>query len=1576
MRPPRTLIPLLWAFTALIAPALPAQDELRHICQAHVEDGYLRPLAGVPVHVDVWSIEPPGWPDSSFTPDYTTMGTTDSSGSVEVPVDWSTAKIWWRCRVRAQDLPRRGVGLVTQGETREEANHGFRLQLDVTVAPPPDGTLTTSGLNPDGLGTGSLYMGSDGVYDKVLVIPQGMDFGEQDAELRTDRDRFWFTFRSMLQPLHFLGYDVWMFRPYKTGQNIHEQAAELAQAIQRAANWGGGAYGGKVGVLGVSLGGVTARLATARWEADADWRQALGLGEELPIHLLAFGDSPLRGANASVEMQQFLWEKGKEELFNLNSCAAQQLLISSCDGAGCRQNNYYSFYLNGAAAHFFAQNGVCDHLVGLLCTCDAGPPVWGINGDGFAHSVPTVGVSFGDWQPPHNQCYGGERDYNASYEDLCPRDPGHGGPFVPQPGNVFADFRTDCGFEHTAFHATGHDLDPGSRFPASFDSLTKPLESDDFASLPWIKRKLGELLCNYWYVDQNWAFTFIPVWSALAADDPAHVPFDDWRTAGYMAAHNRPPESLIAWMIGKFEEVYGAPPGGGEPGLPPAPPSDLKAIPKEWQETLVDLSWRDRSYNEDGFAIYRLGGGVDHWVHLDDVGPGVTSYRDQVPTLPGPGGGVAYYFYKVRAFNDYGTSPDSNRAEARMFSEPPSRPDTLRPRGCIDTLRPTLHWRGGGDATQFYVRLLNAATGEPVMDDPIVDTNSFSEVPLLARNTPYMLRVWGMNNIGRGSGSAAEYFVPFCEELTAPVLEVPDPGCLASVPAAIDWTPVAGALWYHLRINRVGGGDPEIASAGIEAPATTWPVPAGLLVPGQEYRVKVKASNGVDGPYSQLRYFVPQCTAATLGTAAAVAPVGSVDSAFPTYSWEPAAGAASYALKVITATGAAVGAVSFPDPTAVCDAHLCSARPTSLPLADDTYRFWVEASRPGAGPTVGPYAQFTVAQAPLALSVLDTSLAEGTGASVVAHFRVRLNEPPANPVTFTYSTADDTAVAPDDYIATTGSASLGIGETEVVVEVPVVADALFEADESFFLRLVAANGASIADGQGVAVLGNDDPRPRDAVFVAESLPASLVAGQTYTLDLTVHNTGSLPWSPLGPQCNAFRLGVAPPLTGTTWGIDRVELPAPVPAGGEITLHPTVTAPAVTGTYALAWQMVQECVEWFGSPSTGGLVTVTPPPPPVIAVSPAEVTELDKAAATVAAVFTVSLDHAASEPVTVSYATADCTADAGSDYQAAAGSLTFSPGGPLAQTVTVNVYGDVLPEGDETFLLELTNPVGGSLGEALGNGVIRDNDRTAALTPRADWNGDGKSDLLWLDTASGDHLAGLLDGLVRLGTSAFTPAQPASGNWQVVAAGDFTGDGKADLVWQNLDSGNLSLWAFDGTLRTSGTAFAGPGADWRVAASGDFDADGRRDLLFRNQATGELRVWSMDGATKLGEATIANPPDLGWRLAAAGDLDSDGKPDLLWHHGTSGALVVWWLDGTTAVGVAALSPASLDPVWQVAGTWDVDLDGSNDIVFQHSLSHRQVVWFMHGGAQAGSKICGTYLAPAAPPTATLVAIGPR
>jgi hypothetical protein len=102
--------------------------------------------------------------------------------------------------------------------------------------------------------------------------------------------------------------------------------------------------------------------------------------------------------------------------------------------------------------------------------------------------------------------------------------------------------------------------------------------------------------------------------------------------------------------------------------------------------------------------------------------------------------------------------------------------------------------------------------------------------------------------------------------------------------------------------------------------------------------------------------------------------------------------------------------------------------------------------------------------------------------------------------------------------------------------------------------------------------------------------------------------------------------------------------------------------------------------------------------------------------TVNATFTVSLSAASGQPVSVHYATADRSATVtGGDYQADSGTLTFAPGGPLTQTVTVPVNGDRVAEYySEYFDLLLTDPTNAFVADASGTGTILDDEPSISI----------------------------------------------------------------------------------------------------------------------------------------------------------------------------------------------------------------------------------------------------------------------
>jgi probable HAF family extracellular repeat protein len=121
-----------------------------------------------------------------------------------------------------------------------------------------------------------------------------------------------------------------------------------------------------------------------------------------------------------------------------------------------------------------------------------------------------------------------------------------------------------------------------------------------------------------------------------------------------------------------------------------------------------------------------------------------------------------------------------------------------------------------------------------------------------------------------------------------------------------------------------------------------------------------------------------------------------------------------------------------------------------------------------------------------------------------------------------------------------------------------------------------------------------------------------------------------------------------------------------------------------------------------------LLTPAAPGTPTLTIGDASTTEGDSGSRP--ETFTLKLSAAASQPTTVSYSTANVSAIAGIDYQAASGTVTFNPGQTTA-TIQVLVNGDRTAESNETFVVNLTSVSGSALvSDGQGVGTIVDDEK--------------------------------------------------------------------------------------------------------------------------------------------------------------------------------------------------------------------------------------------------------------------------
>jgi hypothetical protein len=138
---------------------------------------------------------------------------------------------------------------------------------------------------------------------------------------------------------------------------------------------------------------------------------------------------------------------------------------------------------------------------------------------------------------------------------------------------------------------------------------------------------------------------------------------------------------------------------------------------------------------------------------------------------------------------------------------------------------------------------------------------------------------------------------------------------------------------------------------------------------------------------------------------------------------------------------------------------------------------------------------------------------------------------------------------------------------------------------SFSIQVRDAVQVTVSAGFSIQISGSAGTN--NATFAAQTVPRTMAPGQTYSVTVTMNNTGSTSWTP-----STYKLGSQTPQDNLTWGVNRATLSQAVPSGGQGSFTFNITAPTAAGAYNFQWQMIQEGVGFFGETSTLVPVIVT------------------------------------------------------------------------------------------------------------------------------------------------------------------------------------------------------------------------------------------------------------------------------------------------------------------------------------------------------------------------------------------------
>ncbi len=334
------------------------------------------------------------------------------------------------------------------------------------------------------------------------------------------------------------------------------------------------------------------------------------------------------------------------------------------------------------------------------------------------------------------------------------------------------------------------------------------------------------------------------------------------------------------------------------------------------------------------------------------------------------------------------------------------------------------------------------------------------------------------------------------------------------------------------------------------------------------------------------------------------------------------------------------------------------------------------------------------------LSIADAIVTEGDSGDKVASFVTSLSTLSGRVVSVEYATGGGTATAGLDYKAASGTLNIFPGTTSGTIRVTVFGDVTPENGETFLLDLSGVVNATLANAQALGTILDDDGPALavDNVQVAEGNAGSTNAVFTVTL---LRDGSSDPVSVQYATADGTASAGSDyaSASGTlSFGPSETSKTAAVAVNGDTTPE---------GNEAFFLQLSNPLGGWIADGL--GQTMIVDDDPGGVPIAFSTVSYVTKESLPK---LTVIVKRPAGVAATqaVTFQTSDGSAQAGTDYGATSGVLTFTPG-LTSKTFTISILNDGTAEGSETFLVSLSNPTGGAILGSPSTAVatISDND---------------------------------------------------------------------------------------------------------------------------------------------------------------------------------------------------------------------------------------------------------------------------
>jgi hypothetical protein len=290
-----------------------------------------------------------------------------------------------------------------------------------------------------------------------------------------------------------------------------------------------------------------------------------------------------------------------------------------------------------------------------------------------------------------------------------------------------------------------------------------------------------------------------------------------------------------------------------------------------------------------------------------------------------------------------------------------------------------------------------------------------------------------------------------------------------------------------------------------------------------------------------------------------------------------------------------------------------------------------------------------------------------------------------------YATSDGTAQKDVDYLEATGTLVFAAGQSSATFSVPILNNLASEPDETVNLTLSNPGGGGTLGSPSTAVLTILADNP----LLQFSAATYSVGEQGKQATITVVRSGST----AAPVSVDYETGDGTASAPGDYAVSSGTLSFAAKVSKLTFTVPIVDDPLVEGDETVNLALSNPVGAALGARSTSVLTILTDNPALQFSASTYTVAESKGKL-----VITVTRSAPTTGAVTVSYATSNGTALAGSDYSAAAGTLTFNSG-VTKQTFTILISNDTLVEPSETVNLTLSSPGGGAILGARSSAVM-------------------------------------------------------------------------------------------------------------------------------------------------------------------------------------------------------------------------------------------------------------------------------